>query len=154
LEGKQLNRKTMDMNFGKWIVVAFIVFTVFIATLATICIRQDVPLVSKDYYQEELAYQEQIGRIENANLLAETPVIAFDKNNITITYKNLASIKNGKLKLIRPSDENLDQNFELQSVEGNVEQFEIKNPVPGMYRAKMSWEQEGKQYFIERIIVL
>jgi hypothetical protein len=154
LEGKQLNRKTMNMNFGKWIVVAFIVFTVFIATLATICIRQDVPLVSKDYYQEELAYQEQIGRIENANLLAETPVIAFDKNNITITYKNLASIKNGKLKLIRPSDENLDQNFELQSVEGNVEQFEIKNPVPGMYRAKMSWEQEGKQYFIERIIVL
>jgi hypothetical protein len=144
----------MNMNFGKWIVVAFIVFTVFIATLATICIRQDVPLVSKDYYQEELAYQEQIGRIENANLLAETPVIAFDKNNITITYKNLASIKNGKLKLIRPSDENLDQNFELQSVEGNVEQFEIKNPVPGMYRAKMSWEQEGKQYFIERIIVL
>jgi hypothetical protein len=144
----------MNMNFGKWIVVAFIVFTVFIATLATICIRQDVPLVSKDYYQEELAYQEQIGRIENANLLAETPVIAFDKNNITITYKNMASIKNGKLKLIRPSDENLDQNFELQSVEGNVEQFEIKNPVPGMYRAKMSWEQEGKQYFIERIIVL
>jgi hypothetical protein len=154
LEGKQLNRKTMNMNFGKWIVVAFIVFTVFIATLATICIRQDVPLVSKDYYQEELAYQEQIGRIENANLLAETPVIAFDKNNITITYKNMASIKNGKLKLIRPSDENLDQNFELQSVEGNVEQFEIKKPVPGMYRAKMSWEQEGKQYFIERIIVL
>jgi hypothetical protein len=144
----------MNMNFGKWIVVAFIFFTLFIATLATICIRQDVPLVSKDYYQEELVYQDQIGRMENANLLAERPVIAFDKNNITITYNNLASIKNGKLKLIRPSDEKLDQNFELQSGQGNVEQFEIKNPVPGMYRAKLSWEQEGKQYFIERIIIL
>lgn len=144
----------MNMNFGKWIVVAFVAFTVFIATLATICIRQDVPLVSKDYYQEELVYQDQIGRIENANSLAERPVIAFDKNNITITYNNLASVKNGKLTLIRPSDETLDQFFELRSVQGNFEQFEIKNPVPGMYRAKLTWEQEGKQYFIERIIVL
>jgi hypothetical protein len=144
----------MNMNFGKWIVVAFIVFTVFIATLATICIRQDVPLVSKDYYQEELVYQDQIGRMENANLLKERPVIAFDDNNITVTYNDLSSIRNGKLKLIRPSDEDLDQNFELQSVQGNVEQFEIKNPVPGMYRAKLTWEQEGKQYFIERIIIL
>jgi hypothetical protein len=101
-----------------------------------------------------LVYQDQIGRMENANLLKERPVIAFDDNNITVTYNDLSSIRNGKLKLIRPSDEDLDQNFELQSVQGNVEQFEIKNPVPGMYRAKLTWEQEGKQYFIERIIIL
>ena len=142
------------MNFGKWIVVAFVLFALFIGTLVTICVRQDVPLVSKDYYKEELAYQDQIQRVENTNELGETPVISFADNNLTIKYSNLSKIENGRLSLFRPSDDKLDQQFDVQGSNGSVENFEILNPVPGMYRAKLTWEQDGKQYFIEKIIVI
>ena len=47
------------MNFGKWIVVAFVFFSLFIGTLVTVCVRQDISLVSTDYYKEELIYQDQ-----------------------------------------------------------------------------------------------
>jgi hypothetical protein len=142
------------MNFGKWIVVAFVLFAIFIGTLVTICVRQDVPLVTKDYYKEELAYEDQIQRVENTNALEETPVISFADNNLTIKYSSLSKIENGKLKLFRPSDEKLDQQFDVEPVNDSFENFEVSNPVPGMYRAKLTWEQDGKQYFIEKVIVI
>jgi hypothetical protein len=40
------------MNWGKWIIVSFVLFAGFIGTLVTVCVRQDISLVSKDYYKE------------------------------------------------------------------------------------------------------
>lgn len=142
------------MNFGKWIVVAFVLFAGFIGTLVTICVREDVPLVSRDYYKEELAYQDQIERIDNTNALASAPEISFEDNSVTIKYTGLSKMENGKLRLIRPSDDNLDQQFEISGAEDSVEKFVLRNPVPGMYRAKLTWEEEGKQYFVEKVIIL
>ena len=48
------------MHYGKSIVVAFILFAMFIGTLVTVCIREDVNLVSPDYYEEELAHGQKI----------------------------------------------------------------------------------------------
>jgi hypothetical protein len=42
------------MSWGKWIVVSFLLFAGFIATLVTICMKEDVGLVSSSYYDEEL----------------------------------------------------------------------------------------------------
>ena len=53
------------MNWGKWIIVSFVLFAAFIGILVVICVRQDISLVSKNYYQEELAYQQQIDRMNN-----------------------------------------------------------------------------------------
>ena len=71
------------MDFGKWIVVAFVLFAVFIGTLVTVCVRQDISLVSKEYYKEELAYQDQIVRIANTEKLGLKPKIT-KVNNVTL----------------------------------------------------------------------
>ena len=142
------------MNFGKWIVVAFVLFAGFIGTLVTVCVRQDIPLVSKEYYQDELVYQDQIDRMENANMLDDKPEITLDAQAITVVYDRFAEVQHGKLKLFRPSDSELDETFELSASTANSQVFQIKNPAPGLYRARLSWEQEGKEYYIEKILVL
>ena len=58
--------------------VAFVFFALFIGTLVTICVRQDITLVTKEYYKEELAYQEQIDRMNNVNNLGEVPEISIE----------------------------------------------------------------------------
>jgi hypothetical protein len=42
----------------------FILFAAFIGTLVTVCLRQDISLVSKDYYKEELQYENQLTRLK------------------------------------------------------------------------------------------
>jgi hypothetical protein len=142
------------MNFGKWIVVAFVLFAAFIATLVTVCIRQDIPLVTKQYYQEELAYQDQIERKLNANALANKPSITVSNDELRIDYDLLPGVMNGELRLFRPSDPDLDQNFLVKATSETVQTFVIAHPRPGLYRARFTWLQDGKEYYVEKILVL
>ena len=59
------------MNWGKSIVLAFILFAVFIGVLVFVCVREDVSLVSKNYYKDDLEYQSQIDRVRNTDELAK-----------------------------------------------------------------------------------
>ena len=142
------------MNWGKWIIVAFVLFAAFIATLVTVCVRQDVPLVSKEYYKEELQYQNTIEQMNNANALEERPEISVNGNTITVAYNRFAEVESGELKLLRPSDPNLDKLFKLEPTSDSGQSFTITNAQAGLYRARLQWSQEGTSYYIEKVIVL
>ncbi len=142
------------MNFGKWIVVAFVFFALFIGTLVTVCVRQDIPLVSGEYYKEELAYQDQIVRMQNVNQLNAAPEISVTGNQLTIRYEGFPEVETGTVKLVRPSDASLDQQFQVEPSEATKHAFTIDHPVPGLYRVRMAWKQLGKEYFMEKIVIL
>jgi hypothetical protein len=142
------------MNWGKWIIVAFIMFALFIGILVTVCVREDITLVSKEYYKDELVYQDQMTREANTNALNERPTISVNNNQLQISYSRFPEISKGELKLFRPSDAALDQQFAIDGTDETEQSFIIKNPTHGFYRARMSWEQEGKEFFLEQIIIL
>lgn len=142
------------MNFGKWIVVAFVLFAGFIATLVTVCVRQDIPLVTKEYYNEELRYQEQIDRRQNTEALTDKPAISVTGNQLVVDYILLPGIERGELRLFRPSDPGLDENFKIASTSSTVQSFSITNPGRGLYRAQLTWTENGKEYYLEKVIVL
>lgn len=142
------------MNFGKWIVVAFVLFAVFIGTLVTVCFKQDISLVSKNYYKDELGYQDQIVRINNANRLAKKPTIVKGGNSLQVTFDTNLTVDNGELKLFCPSDPEMDKAFALSLDSGNGQSFDISSVKSGMYKAKLLWRMDGKEYFVEEVIYL
>jgi hypothetical protein len=145
----------MNMNWGKWIVVSFVLFAAFIATLVTVCVRQDISLVSKDYYEEELVYQDQIGRIENASLLAKRPSIKIiNKNTLEISFDQFNKIRKGELQLFRPSDASMDKKFFFEASDTPTQQFSTDTMHKGMYRARMMWKMGEREYFVEEVIFI
>lgn len=142
------------MNFGKWIVVAFVVFAGFIATLVTVCVRQDINLVSDDYYKKELRHQEKISYIENANQLQIRPEISIEGSVVKVSFSDFDKIEKGELMILRPSDNKLDRRFRLESSPALVQQFPLSEWSKGLYRASMQWTMEGKEFYIEKVIVL
>lgn len=140
------------MNFGNWIVVAFILFAAFIATLVTVCVRQDVSLVSKDYYKEELGYQEQIHRLNNTAALEAKPVIKIVDHTLQVNFNHAGKIENGELKLFCPSNAKMDRIFPVESSEERTRTFEINTLQKGMYRAKLFWKMNGKEFYQEEVI--
>jgi len=133
-------------------VVAFALFAIFIGTLVTICIKQDISLVSKNYYNDELKYQDQIGRIDNTNKLRVKPTIVKVDNSVQVQFDSQSKIQNGELKLFCPSDPKMDKAFSLSSSGGNTQLFDIKSLHGGMYKARLLWSMDGKEYFYEAII--
>jgi hypothetical protein len=140
------------MNWGKWIVVSFIFFAAFIATLVVVCVRQDINLVSKDYYKDELAYQDQITRLNNAAGLASKPEIALINNDLQVSFSKFNLVQHGELKLFRPSNEKFDQRFNLTT--DSIQRFVLKDINKGMYRARLRWTMEDKEYYLEKIIII
>lgn len=141
------------MNFGKWIVVAFVLFTAFIATLVTVCVRQDINLVRPDYYQEELVHQRKMTLIQNTKTLETLPVIGVTENILTVSFSDFEKLDKGEIQLLRPSDEKLDRKFSLRAGE-KIQQFALDTWSKGLYRASIQWTMGGKEFYYERIIVL
>ena len=143
------------MNWGNWIIVSFVLFAAFIGTLVTVCVRQDINLVSKDYYREELQYESQLSRLKNVSLLQSKPVIkVIDRGFIQISFEGLADIDTGELKLFRPSDPTKDRQYNLAGKSNHTVEFPTDNLSPGMYRAKMQWTMNGKEFYVEEVIFI
>ena len=140
------------MNWGKSIVLAFVLFAAFIATLVTVCFRQDVNLVTKDYYREELAYQEQINRMALTALLEEKPSIQIEQGMLKVAYRDFHRVQQGALTLFRPSNPAHDKIFRIVRSQGIVQYFPIDTMQRGMYRAQLRWEMDGQEYYVEEVI--
>lgn len=81
------------MNWGKWIIVAFVLFAAFIGTLVTVCVKQDVSLVSRTYYQDELVFDQQIARIQNVSALSKKPVITKSNGVIEVSFDRFSEME-------------------------------------------------------------
>ena len=71
------------MNWGNKLVVVFIVFGAFIGYLVYQAVNTKYDLVSKEYYKDELRYQDTIDRQKNASKLSDVK-IEQDADAVTI----------------------------------------------------------------------
>ena len=136
----------------KWVVSAFIGFALFIGTLVFICVRQDINLVSVNYYQEELVHQQKMDQQQNMVELKEQPVIILENEQVKLTFAGLNKLTKGELKLTRPSDAKLDQHFKLN--QDTQQNFPLRISEKGLYRVTMQWTMNGKDYYLEKLMVL
>ena len=60
----------LKLSWGTGIVISFVVFMSSTLAVVIYLMNQDVDLVTRDYYKKELAYQDQIERIERTNKMA------------------------------------------------------------------------------------
>ncbi len=137
----------------KWVVIAFVFFGLFIGTLVVISMREDVSLVSKAYYEDELKHSEKMARQANAASLSEQPQILIENSQVKVAHSRLTDFTNGKLAVQRPSDAKLDQSFEISPTD-TTQYFLLTVSEPGLYRAILTWSMDGKEYQFEKLIVL
>lgn len=142
------------MNWGKWIVVAFLSFAAFITVLVVVCFREDVSLVSTQYYEDDLRYQEQYDQELRAATLPTKPVVSISNTSVVIVYTNFENIENGTLSVMRPADASLDHRFELVQQQDSIQQFTVGNMTSGLYKVSVRWKEKGIAYRLDKSIVL
>jgi hypothetical protein len=138
----------------KWIVSSFVFFALFIGTLVFISMKQEISLVSKSYYEEELKHSEKMQRVNNANALPGKPMLSFEGNKVKVSFTQFNQIEKGKLSVQRPSQAALDFHFEVPASLEVDQYFELKHWKQGLYRVSFSWSANGQEYFVEKLLVL
>ena len=146
--------KNDSMNWGKSIVIAFLFFVGFIATLVVVCFREDVSLVSQKYYEDDLHYQEQFEAEENTNALPVKPALKVEAESLELVYANLSQVKEGKITLMRPSDSALDETFVLKQQQDSVVRISVPRLTNGLYKVRFQWKEGNKAYRLDKAIVI
>ena len=144
------------MNWGNSIAVVMAIFMVSIIAVVWYTMTLDVNLVAEDYYQQELAYEEQITRLKNTDSLENKPTFekSPDGKLIVLTFPSELNPGKGEITLYRPSDFRKDRRFLLNLDDANQQGFVSESLQSGLWRAKLSWEAEGKSYFQEFVIIM
>jgi len=142
------------MNWGKGIAIAFISFALFIGVLVTVCVRQDISLVSENYYAEELKYQEQIDRLNNTAALSERPLILVRGGLLEVRFNAFAEFEDGELVVTRPSDARYDATFEVRTGKDSVRVFDLSSYPLGRYNTALRWKMNGKEFLLQESITL
>jgi hypothetical protein len=143
------------MNWGKSIVLAFVLFAAFIGVLVTVCVRQEISLVSKNYYQEELDFQAQMERKRNTEALIDRPEIQVGEDrSLKITFAGFSQLEKGRLNLYSPGDATQDKTFSLQQTTGPDQVFSVGKLKKGKYIARMTWTMHNKEFYYETTLYL
>lgn len=140
------------MNWGKAIVLSFVLFATFILTIIYKMMNQRVDLVKEDYYVEELNYQKQIDRISNAKNIQSATVLKYsaETNEIVITLPE--SVKKGDVMFFRPSDKSLD--FKKSFNETNTLSIPTTTMAKGRWKVQVFWSDGQSEYYKEEEIFI
>jgi len=144
----------IDMIARNLIIGSFVFFALFIGTLVAVCMREDISLVSPDYYKQELAYQDQIKKINNTAGLAIKPSVEIVDGNLIIEFDKANLVEGGEVLLFCPSNSKMDRTYKLMANETLSQKFDLEGLNTGMYRVKLSWRVDGNEYYQEDVIYL
>ncbi|PHR69426.1 MAG: cytochrome C oxidase Cbb3 [Lutibacter sp.] len=147
----------MKFNWGTGIILAFIGFISFILymviTMSTNK-KYEHDLVTDDYYKQELEYQGEINKEDNAKTLKQNLNWKKTDEGLVIEFPTDLDIKNitGKVFLYRPSNEKFD--FEIPiSLSNHTLLIPEKSLLDGRWNIKVDWQYKKEKYLYKQEIL-
>ena len=140
------------------IILAFVLFGAYILNFVRLAMKQDVGLVSKDYYQQEVAYQQHIDKVSRTEGLSSeiklTHIPEADQLTVLFPEEFAGKKVEGKINFFRPSNDKLDFELPLELNNGQVQVVNTKGLQRGYWRVKIYSEAEGQEYYAEQVLNL
>ena len=143
----------MKISWGHKILIVYLGFVAGIMVLVFLANQQKFDLVTPNYYDAELKFQNVIDQKQRVAELSAPPKISHSVNSVSIQLPDEFLDKNvkGEIFLYRPSDASKDLKTSFETSKSFVEVALNKN-LSGAYELKLSWQADGKTYYNEQRI--
>jgi FixH len=142
----------MALNWGHKITIVLILFAALMFTLVYKSIKTDFQLVSKDYYKDELQYQQVIDGSNNAAALSSKVLITQNENGISIQFPEEMKGKQieGELWFYCAYNDHKDRRLTIDVSTDAVQLIKRSELAAANYTVKISWKADGKDYHNEQ----
>lgn len=146
----------MTLNWGHKLTLAFCTFVVFMFVMVYKSMKTDFQLVTKEYYKDELAYQQVIDGTNRANNLSGALEVTQAHNELIIQLPMEMKGKaiSGNIWLYCSSDDKKDRRLDLTVDENGRQTVSTKNILPANYLLKVTWKANELNYYNEQHITL
>lgn len=145
---KEIN--TIRMNWGKSIVLVFVLFAGFIGGMVFWMTRQRVDLVREDYYQNEMEYQQQIDRLSNTAKLTTSLDMTYEPNQQKVAFVLPQALRKGEITFYRPADRQQDFRVRIPAEHPNRKVISTARMAKGYWKVQFSWSDGRQEFFSEK----
>jgi hypothetical protein len=136
------------------IIAAFAIFIILVMMAVFRAASEETSLVSADYYEKELVYQEQINREITTRKLNKFISFRFDprSSQLDITFpldSNQHKLVTGTVHFYRPSDDKLDFKESIKLDDQGAQHFAVANLKKGVWKVRVTWKEGGLEFYDE-----
>ncbi|MFA6060126.1 MAG: FixH family protein [Taibaiella sp.] len=136
---------------GNILLIGFGGMLIMMGVLVYLSMRQDVSMVSKNYYEQELVYQDKLDAMNNASPYDQLFSLTKNSNEILLQIPATLSknLTKGSVYFYCPSNEKLDYKEDIKATATGTYLFR-KNTISGTgYTVKISFHSGDKDYYKE-----
>ena len=136
-------------------IVLFLIVTITVVILVS---QQDYHLVTKDYYEKDLSYQNEIDAKRRAADAGSRPVVSVDRAAKTCVLqfpegKDYSGIT-GTATLFRISDARQDHSTPIALNSEGMQHISVSSFPAGQWILKLRWKEGGKEYSLDERVYL
>jgi len=145
----------MQFNWGTKIAIVYLLFVAGILFLVMQSSRQKIDLVTPDYYEQEIKYQERIDQSKRADALTGKLTVDRSGDSLTLRFPEEMAEKalRGNVWIYYPADESLDVKTSFETRNGqHLLVLPAKRDRTGMFIVKTGWNCDGIEYYTENIL--
>ncbi len=147
----------MKFNWGTGIAIFIALFMMSILTLVYLSFQNHPDLVSADYYEKEVNYQQTIDARKKANKLHLNMKPDAASGAVIIEFPDSRTLEavEGTVYLYRPEKAGLDRRYEMAKLAKADKLFiPLKGLVKGQYMVKLEWKKDGTSYYWQEKLYL
>ncbi|MVM38575.1 nitrogen fixation protein FixH [Spirosoma sp. HMF3257] len=141
------------MNWGKSIILVFVLFAGFIGTMVYQMTRERIDLVSENYYQNEIEYQQHIDRVSNARLNSAT-TMTYQADQQQVVFVLPSALQKGEITFYRPGDSKQDFRVTITAQHPIRQVIPTKSLEKGNWRVQFTWSDGQREYYKEEQIFI
>lgn len=144
------------MNWGNKLLVTFVVFGSGMFYLVYRSVTTNFELVDKEYYKNELRYQEVIDGVNRANGLTGVVKLTSTEKGVGLQLPAEMSDQKiaGTVHFYCAYDATKDKKFALNTDAAGAQMFNSTSIASGNYTVKINWQAGGEDYYTERSITI
>ena len=144
------------MNWGRSLILVFVVFAAFMGYLVYRASGTHFDLVSKEYYKDELRYQDKIDGFRNAAAMEAVQLKVDSTGILQIRFPEQMKGKpvQGSLWLYCKTDAGKDLHIPLAEDTTGIRVINLSGKASGKYQAKLHWEVLRVPYEFEQEIII
>lgn len=139
------------MNWGVKIAIGFTVFCLAIISVTIYLMMQKVDVVTENYYEKELKYQDQIDKVTRTRALKETLQINNTGKELIIKFPNTPDKNQNKefVSFYRPSDKTKDVRIPVLADTSRTQIVSIERLTKGYWKIQINWTSGGSEFYYE-----
>lgn len=144
------------MSWGLKIILSFVIFAAGVITMVAVSINNDTELVTENYYEKEIRYQNEIDMQKRSLFLKNKIKISAERNEILISTddRELAENLSGEIYFYRTNDSEKDFTEKIKFNSEGLQIINSANMSRGLWKIKLNLIYNSDSYFTEEKIFL